>query len=91
MEFARAIPGISIEGLFFDIPIEEVLKRNAFRGESDGKFVSEDYLKQVYAELVQYPPKPEEGFDVLLRIDKERKVTAIQTNPDSILSLYFGQ
>ena len=89
MEFARAIPGTSIEGLFFDIPLDEVLKRNDLRREESGKTVTNDYLKQVYAELVQYPPKPEEGFDALLRIDQDGKITAIQASQESILSKYF--
>ncbi len=75
----------TIEGLFFDIPLEEVLNRNASRG----KKVSEEYLRTAYAELQAQPPTAGDGFDVLFRIDKDMNFTELKTSGASILSRLF--
>lgn len=91
MEFARANGIAVIEGLYFDIPLETVLTRNLERGTTGGKVASSDYIREAHAELQSSPPRPEEGFDVLLRIDQNSNVTVIKSRPDSILSTYFAQ
>jgi len=85
MEFVRANGATMIEGLYFDIPLETVLTRNEGRGEGGGKLTSRDYITQVHPELAEHPPKLEEGFDVLLKINEEGIITELKSGPESLL------
>ena len=82
---AREWGATAIEGLFFDLLLDEVLKRNTARGDGGDKRVSDEYLQQAYAELVQCPPAPEEGFDALVHMDKDGHKTEMRTIQGSIL------
>lgn len=81
----RTVPGTVVEVLFFDIPLEHVLARNAKRGESGNKFVSEEYIRGAHDVLQKEPPIPEEDFDILIRIDDASTVSVLKGNPDGVL------
>lgn len=91
IEFARANGATVIEGLYFEIPLEMNLSRSIGRETSGGKAVSTDYIKKAYVEFQENLPRPEEGFDVLYKIDQDNNVIVIKSKPDSILSAYFNK
>jgi predicted kinase len=75
----------TVEGLFFDVTLEEILKRNSSRE----KQVSEEYLRGAYAELHAQVPSVEDGFDTLFSIDKDGNLTELKAPKESILSRLF--
>jgi len=87
--FARSCGIEIIEGLYFEIPLEHVLRRNENRGTKGGKLTSSDYIKTTHTELINTPPKPEEGFDVLYKVDQHGIVTKLKSISESKLSIYF--
>ena len=77
----------TVEGLFFDIPLEEILQRNASREKS----VAEEYLQTAYAELQSEPPSAEDGFDSLFRVDLDGDFKQLFATNDPVLpGLYVG-
>jgi len=91
MGIARAVPVTIIEGLFFDIPLEEVLKRNRMRGTSGGKLADEAYIREAYEKLRIEPPTPNEDFDVLIRIDEYGKISEVKGHADNVLLKYLRE
>jgi hypothetical protein len=78
------------KGFFFDIPLDLVLARNAKRGASGEKLVSESYIREAFELLQKESPSPEEDFDVLIRIDENGVVTTLKGHTDSTLLPYFS-
>ena len=66
IEEVRAMGATSIEGIFFNLPVEEILKRNAARD----KKVDEDYIRLSVDRLKENPPIEAEGFDALTVISE---------------------
>ncbi len=87
----RTIPNVTIEGLFFDIPVEHVLERNAKRGASGGKLTPEDYIRESHERLHGNAPSKEEDFDILMRIDEHGTMSILKGTKDSTLLQYLKQ
>ena len=82
----------NIEVLYFDVPLNICIERDAQRTRT----VGEDVIRQMSTRIV--PPTPEEGFKNYKVIDKEGKIMNfknysledIQKNPEIILDIYVN-
>jgi len=85
IEFARQSGAEQIEALFFNIPLDVILSRNAARKDAGGKLASEDYIRRAYAELQDNLPMPEEGFDILVEVNEAGRFRTIKSLAGSVL------
>lgn len=90
IEHVRANGVKTIEGLYFDIPLETLVSRSTGRHAQGGKKVTGGYIETVYQELQDNLPKLEEGFDTLMRIDENGIVACIECKPGNVLEKYFA-
>jgi predicted kinase len=63
----KAAGAASIEGIVFDIPLDEVLRRNGLRE----KNVDAAHIRESFEQRRSNPPNADDGFDVLIRVDEK--------------------
>jgi predicted kinase len=90
LAFAREHGAKAIEGLYFDVPLTDILSRSGNRAAGGGKHVTADFIRKTYTELQENIPTPEEGFDSLFRIDAQGDVEPIQSSQGSMLLRFFS-
>ena len=63
----RAAGAMSIEGIVFDVSLDEVLRRNSSRE----KNVNEAHIRESFELRMSNPPNADDGFDVLISVDEK--------------------